>query len=46
MTDPDHHIIDIAYELGYADPSNFTRAFRRWTGVSPSCFRVQRQGEG
>lgn len=26
---------DIAYELGYANPANFTRAFRRWAGVSP-----------
>jgi AraC-like DNA-binding protein len=26
---------DIGYELGYANPANFTRAFRRWAGVSP-----------
>jgi AraC-like DNA-binding protein len=25
----------IAYELGYANPANFTRAFRRWAGISP-----------
>jgi AraC-like DNA-binding protein len=28
-------INDIAWRLGYADPSNFNRAFRRWTGRSP-----------
>jgi AraC-like DNA-binding protein len=28
-------ISDVCYEVGYADPGNFTRAFRRWTGVSP-----------
>jgi len=28
-------INEIAWRLGYADPSNFNRAFRRWTGHSP-----------
>lgn len=28
-------ISDVCYEVGYNDPGNFTRAFRRWAGVSP-----------
>ncbi|MFN3579971.1 MAG: helix-turn-helix domain-containing protein [Pseudomonas sp.] len=32
----------IADELGYADPSSFSHAFKRWTGMSPACFRKSR----
>lgn len=42
MDDPRIGLTDIAYELGYGDPANFTRAFRQWTGVSPSRFRKLR----
>jgi AraC-like DNA-binding protein len=31
---------DIAATLGYADPANFTRAFRRLTGTSPRQYRA------
>ena len=27
---------EIAYLLGFSEQSNFTRAFRRWYGISPS----------
>lgn len=33
------HIEQIAMQLGYNDPSNFGRAFRRWLGKSPRAFR-------
>jgi AraC-like DNA-binding protein len=32
-------IYEVAYLLGYSDPSTFYRAFRRWWGTSPHDFR-------
>jgi AraC-like DNA-binding protein len=29
----------IAERLGYGDPSNFSRTFKRWTGINPRAFR-------
>lgn len=39
-------ITEIAYLLGFSDASNFTRAFRRWHGCSPSDYRAQRNISG
>ncbi len=32
-------INQIAYLVGFSEPTNFTRAFRRWTGLSPKDYR-------
>lgn len=34
-----HSLADITFLLGCADQSNFTRAFRRWTGKAPRQYR-------
>jgi AraC-like DNA-binding protein len=41
LCDTDTKAIDIAYEVGYADPSHFTRAFRRIAAMSPREYRRQ-----
>jgi AraC-like DNA-binding protein len=32
-------IAEIAYLLGYSEPSAFHRAFKRWTGQTPEQYR-------
>ena len=41
LTDPRLNLSDIAFLLGYAEQSAFTRAFTRWTGQSPGRWRRQ-----
>ncbi|MDN6320070.1 MAG: AraC family transcriptional regulator [Marinobacter sp.] len=43
LTGTGMNLNQIADVLGYADAANFTRAFKRWTGVSPSHYRVAGQ---
>jgi len=37
----DQPITDIATLLGYSDGAHFTRAFERWTGMSPRAWRTR-----
>jgi len=39
LNDPTAKITDIACQLGYNDAAHFTRAFKRWTGMTPSKYR-------
>lgn len=32
---------EICYLMGYSEPANFNRAFRRWTGLTPNKWRAQ-----
>ena len=45
----EHSALDVgqvAATLGYSEPSAFTRAFRRWSGVSPTHWRAERLARG
>lgn len=35
----DHNLGEVAYELGFSDPSHFNKFFKRQTGVLPSIYR-------
>lgn len=44
LKEGEHTLADITFLLGFADQSNFTRAFRRWTGKTPREFVVRGDG--
>jgi AraC-like DNA-binding protein len=41
ISDPDKSITDITFLLGFSSQSAFSRAFRRWTGTSPTEQRLR-----
>ncbi len=36
VSDPKYSITEISYLLGFAEPSSFSRTYKRWTGSTPS----------
>ncbi len=45
LVDEERSITDVAYEVGFADLSNFVRTFHRAAGVSPRGFRRAARGD-
>ncbi len=43
LKNPDLRVTDIGVELGYADSAHFSRAFKRWAGVSPRQYRSHKR---
>ena len=41
VRDSQHSLNEVGFLLGFAEPGNFSRAFKRWYGKSPSQFRQQ-----
>jgi AraC-like DNA-binding protein len=39
LANPDISATEVGYRLGYAEPANFTRAFKRWSGATPGAYR-------
>lgn len=39
LEDPNHDVQTIAHQLGFSDSRAFARAFKRWTGSTPSAYR-------
>ncbi|KVE32479.1 AraC family transcriptional regulator [Burkholderia sp. TSV86] len=45
LADPRRTIADIAATAGFAEPSAFYRAFRKWSGMSPADYRSKTHGK-
>ncbi|KFX26569.1 AraC family transcriptional regulator [Ralstonia solanacearum] len=46
LQDTRQTIADIAVAVGFAEPSAFHRAFRKWTGMRPTDYRIAREAGG
>jgi AraC-like DNA-binding protein len=39
LRSPGRSVVETSYLLGFSEPSTFSRAFKRWTGVAPADYR-------
>jgi AraC-like DNA-binding protein len=39
LRQPSRSVVEVSYLLGFAEPSAFSRAFKRWTGETPASYR-------
>jgi AraC-like DNA-binding protein len=39
LANPEFSVAEVGYRLGYAEPANFTRAFKKWSGMTPLAYR-------
>lgn len=39
LLQPSRSVVETAYLLGFSEPSTFSRAFKRWTGMAPADYR-------
>lgn len=44
LREPNLSTTDIAYLLGFAEPSVFFRSFKKWTGQTPGAYRLAQAG--
>jgi AraC-like DNA-binding protein len=42
LRSPGRSVVETAYLLGFSEPSTFSRAFKRWSGISPAEYRAAR----
>lgn len=42
LRDEGHSLVEIAFLTGFAEQSSFTRAFKRWVGMTPATYRKVR----
>ncbi len=44
LTDPKNSLDSVAQKIGFSEQSSFTRAFKRWSNMTPGQFRKQFRG--
>jgi AraC-like DNA-binding protein len=45
LRDERHSLAEIAFLTGFSEQSAFTRAFKRWVGVTPASYRKEQTGQ-